>query len=348
MSIDPEMAKALIYDHHDDKGAFEDVELQKMNGKKSPLEVITAIVTSSTTVSPNPKDRKGLSRGGYTRRKKGCPCWCKCIGWTVLVFLLLFIFVLGCAYAWLNGFLKEAVAEFTIETSTPKKFDIVEMSDLELKVVEERVMLFVDELAGGTNTDYSPLVLTQDEINGFIGHCDYLRGNMMVSFHDNLIEEEYSLPMDVLGYDDRYFVAKDYLKLVNSNSNNIDSEQGQDRIVSTNKSNKHTIEMKLTTAATHEDWFHGPLLFAKLQYLMNKNKDDRGENVLSLFLEKGSFFGENAPQEFIDQHYNLLESLYINSDDEDVEQIRNVISGIESVSIEEGRIIVNARHKGNK
>mmetsp|Transcript_59624 Transcript_59624/g.66719 ORF Transcript_59624/g.66719 Transcript_59624/m.66719 type:complete len:365 (-) Transcript_59624:451-1545(-) len=364
MSNDLELVKPLIdddVDDDDDERTFEDIELQKSSNEKSKSQLVIAtaiLASSSTTVSPNPnpnpKYRKGFSHGSHNGRKNGCPCWCKCIGFTVLAVSLLFLFVLGCASVWLNGFVKEAVEQLTVETPSPQKFDIIEMSDLERKVVTERVMLFVDELAIGTNTDYSPLVLTQDEINGFIGHSDYLRGNMMISFHDNLIEEEYSLPMDVLGYTDRYFVATDYLKLVDSSSSSGKNESehghGNDQsIVSTFNRNKDTIEMKMTTAATHEDWFNGPLFFGQIHYLMTTNKkDDPGETVLSLFLEKGSLFGQNVPQKFVDEHQNLLEYLYDNADDTDLQYIRNVISGIESVSIEEGRIIVNARHNSNK
>mmetsp|Transcript_38214 Transcript_38214/g.43119 ORF Transcript_38214/g.43119 Transcript_38214/m.43119 type:complete len:161 (-) Transcript_38214:175-657(-) len=160
--------------------------------------------------------------------------------------------------------------------------------------------------------------------------------------------------MDVLGYTDRYFVATDYLKLVDSSSSSGKNESehghGNDQsIVSTFNRNKDTIEMKMTTAATHEDWFNGPLFFGQIHYLMTTNKkDDPGETVLSLFLEKGSLFGQNVPQKFVDEHQNLLEYLYDNADDTDLQYIRNVISGIESVSIEEGRIIVNARHNSNK
>merc|ERR1712238_641211 len=158
-------------------------------------------------------------------------------------------------------------------------------------------MLFVEQLSAPkttTTTNGEPralindLILTQDEINGFIGHSDYLRGNMMVSFHDNLIEEEYSLPMDVLGYDGRYLVGNDYVKLGTEELNN----------------NKNTIEMKMTTAATHED--------------------------------------------FIDEHQNLLDTLYHPTDhyhaDHDDEAIRNVIANTKSVSIEEGKIVVKARN----
>jgi len=368
MSNDLELVKPLIdddVDDDDDERAFEDIELQKSSNEKSksPLIIATAILaSSSTTVAPNPtptpKYRKGFSHSSHNGRTNGCPCWCKCIGVTMLIFSLLGVFLLGCTAVWLNGFVKEAVAQFTIETPSPQKFVIIEMSDVERKAITERVRLFVEAVAAvgktTTHTDPppvhpSPLVLTQDEINGWIGHSDYLRGNMMISFHDNLIEEEYSLPMDVLGYTDRYFVATDYLKLVDSSSSSSnDRKQGHDHIISNKNSNKDTIEMKMTTAATHEDWFNGPLFFGQIQYLMTTKKDDPGETILSLILEKGSLFGQNVPQKFVDEHQNLLEYLYDNADDTDLQYIRNVISGIASVSIEEGRIIVNARHNSNK
>jgi len=342
----------------DDDDVLEDIELQKKNhNKKSPMLIATAIEVS------DPK--KGLTSRRKAGRKGGsssCPCWCKCIGWTMLVFTLLSFFIVGCAFVWLNGLLKEAVEQFTIESPLPK-FDIIEMSDLEQNIVKDRVMLFVEQLVEPkTTTNGEPralindLVLTQDEINGFIGHSDYLRGNMMVSFHKNLIEEEYSLPMDVLGYDGRYLVGNDYLKLGTEELNN-----------------KNTIEMEMTTAATHEDLFDGPLFFAKIQYLITNSMTDEFEGImLNLFLEKGSIFGQDAPQDFIDEHQNLLDYLYYptdhhdhhhdhrhdhhdhhdkhrdhhnhdDDDDIDVEAIRNVIANIESVSIEEGRIVVKAR-----
>jgi len=363
-----ELFKKLI----DDDDVLEDIELQKKNHHKSPMLIATAIVVS------DPK--KGLASRRKAGRKggsgSGCPCWCKCIGWTMLVFTLLSFFMVGCAYVWLNGILKEAVEQFTIESPLPK-FDIIEMSDLEQNIVKDRVMLFVEQLAAPkTTTNGEPralindLVLTQDEINGFIGHSDYLRGNMMVSFHKNIIEEEYSLPMDVLGYDGRYFVGNDYLKLGTEELNN---------------KNTNTIEMEMTTAATHEDWFDGPLFFAKIQYLITNSMTDEFEGImLGLFLEKGSIFGQDAPQDFIDEHQNLLDYFYYpldqhdhdhhhhhdhhhdnhdehhdhhdkhrdhhnhhghsdDDDDVDVEAIRNVIANIESVSIEEGRIVVKAR-----
>jgi len=331
-----ELLKKLI---DDDDDVLEDIELQKKNhNKKSPVLIATAIVVSDPKKGVTSRRKAGgRSKGGSS---SSCPCWCKCIGWTMLVFTLLSFFIVGCAFVWLNGMLKEAVEQFTIESPLPK-FEIIDMSDLEQNIVKDRVMLFVEQLSAPkttTTTNGEPralindLVLTQDEINGFIGHSDYLRGNMMVSFHNNLIEEEYSLPMDVLGYDGRYLVGNDYVKL------------GTDEELN----NKNTIEMKMTTAATHEDWFDGPLFFAKIQYLITNSMTDEFEGImLKLFLEKGSIFGQDAPQDFIDEHQNLLDSLYHPTDhyhdDHDDEAIRNVIANIKSVSIEEGKIVVQAR-----
>merc|ERR1711865_402601 len=197
----------------------------------------------------------------------GCPCWCKCIGITMLMFSLLAI--MGMYFAFTR--LKYVVEELTVETDSPQKFPIVDMSEPELANVIDRVNSFVDG-------DTEDLVLYQDEINGFIGHSDYLRGNFMITLHEDRVVEEYSLPMDVLGFDGRYFVGRDYLAL----------DEG-----------KNIVEIKMETKASHEEWFDGPLFFVQLQYLITKIKDDKGQNMLALFLEKGSFFGQSIPQEVI-------------------------------------------------
>jgi len=245
--------------------------------------------------------------------------------------------LVGCGYVYLNLFLKEMVEEFTIESSVPPaKYDVVDMSELERNIVVDRVKSFVEELAeDGSVSENSQLVLTQDEINGFLDHSDYLRGNMMISFHENIIEEEYSLPMDVLGYNDRYFVGKEYVKVDGSAADGKNDDPNG------------TVELKWTTAATHEDWFDGPLMFAQLHYLITNNDNEDGmQKVMSMFLDSGTFFGQNVSQELIDERYDLLESLYAaDCKDKNVEYIRNVISGVESVSIEEGRIVVKAKTK---
>jgi hypothetical protein len=55
----------------------------------------------------------------------------------------------------------------------------------------------------------------------------------------------------------------------------------------------------------------------------------------------GSFFGNAIPDDFIDQHMNLLEGAY--ADPDSGKDIRAVINGIESVEVQEGQIVIKPR-----
>ena len=300
MSNDPELLKKLI-----DDDELEDVELQK---QRSPLIVKGISIDTSSR-----KNKKPVRRGNFR-------CCCKCMVITIAIFILLVVLALGYAYSKLNNF----VEDFTIETDSPQKFPIVEMSETKLEKIKDRVQEFIAEVDHGKK-EIEDLVLTQDEINGFAGHSDFLRGNYMITFHKDRIVEEFSLPMDILGYNDRYFVGNDYFAL---------KSDGQ----------KNLLEMKLETEATHEDLFDGPLYFMQLQYLMTKNKEDEGENLLQMFVERGTFFGQDVPEDYIDQHENVMDFLY---DLGDYDENLYMISGIESVSIEEGKVVVKARQNEN-
>lgn len=300
MSNDQELLKKLI-----DDDELEDIEIQK---GRSPM-IVKGIAIDTTTSSSKKK----------TPIRNGFLCCCKCIGITMIFFTLLGVLAAGYAFSYFN----KVVEHFTIETDSPQKFPIVELSEAELEKIIDRVGNFIDDVVD-EEEHIRDLILTQDEINAFIGHSDFLRGNLMVTIHKDRIVEDYSIPMDILGYNDRYFVGNDHVAL---------KSDGQ----------KDILEMQMETEAAHEDWFDGPLYFMQLQYLIKKSKEDEGKNMLELYLEKGTFFGQDATQEGIDQHYNLLQGLY-DADDDDVEHIVDVISGIESVSIEEGKVVVKARH----
>lgn len=297
MSNNPALLKKLL-----DDDELEQIELQK--GESPVIVKGIAIDTAGTSY-------KKKSRGSWA-----C-CCCKCIGVTMMLFTLLGIFVVGYAYS----FLTKVVEDFTIETDSPKKFPVVLLPDDELEKIMIRVDNFVDHILDEENVE--DLVITQDEINAFIGHSDFLQGNLMVTLHKDRMMEEFSIPVDILGFENRYFVGDKYLAL---------KHDGQ----------KDIVEVEMETEATHEDWFDGPLYFLQLQYLITKNKEDEGKNMLELYLEKGSFFGQVVPQEIIDQRENLLKELY-DEDDEDLEEMLDVISGIESVSIEEGKVVFKAR-----
>jgi hypothetical protein len=222
--------------------------------------------------------------------------------------------------------MKDVVEHLTVvEPHDP--FPIVDMSDAELDVVKDRVKLFVDQLRVAAEAPSEDLVVTQDEINGFIGHSDYLRGNMHVVLEEGKITEQYSLPVDMLpGGKGRYYVGEDYMKFLE-----VDGEP--------------RVEFEMETAAKHLDWFKGPLIFAQLQYLVNTNGDHHhhhGLHLLELYIKKGSWFGKDVPQDFIDEHVNLLEDFDEDPNNFDALQI---MDGIESVSIEKGKIIIHPRNR---
>lgn len=300
MSNDPELLKKLI-----DDDELENIELQK---ETSPSIVKgIAIDTSSSSKKKNPI-------------RRGLLCCCKCMGITMFLFLLLGVGIVAYAFSYLDVI----VEHFTIETDSPQKFPIVYKSEEELQKIIDRVQDFIEDIHDEAE-DINDLVVTQDEINAFIGHSDFLRGNFMVTLHEDRYIEEFSIPMNILGYSDRYLVGNEYLALKSDGK-------------------KDLVEMKFETEANHEDWFDGPLYFMQLQYLITKSKEDEGKNMLELYLEKGSSFGQAFPQEVIDQHENLLQDLYDEDGDEDVDMIRDIISAIESVSIKEGKVVVKARH----
>ena len=366
---DDELRKKLLSDVHDDDDVNvnrlggddeeeEDLEEQKKKLILKKKKKTTAAYASTTKIRPIVVTKTTAATTTTV------PCWCRCIGITVLIVMTLTLMVSGITYL----YVKDVVQHLTV-TTPHAAFPVVEMTDAELRVVKDRVTLFVDELfaragvddpldsssddssdsdssdssdSSSSSSDSSdssdsgghrhlsssstfkqndaplePLVITQDEINGFLGHSDYLRGNMMVTLADNVIHEEYSLPTWMLpGGSGRYFVGEDHL-VVNPE--------------------KDEIQVKMTTAAQHHDWFDGPLLMAQLHYLVVKpRKNDNKEDVmLQLFLEQGSFFGQDAPQDFIDRHQNLLEDVY---GDAGCDHARAILSGIERVSIETGKI----------
>jgi len=247
MTEDPQLLKKLI-----DDDEIEDIEFQKGG--------YPAVVKGRPIKTPSSKKK--------TNSRKGYPCWCKCIGFTMLTFS--FFVILAMAYGY--KVLTEVVEELTIETDTPRKFPVVTMSERKLDAVANRVEDFFENIIDG-KADTPDLELSQDEINGFIGHSDYLRGNLMYTLHQDQIVEEFSLPMDVLGFDGRYFAGYSFDTLKS------EGEDGYDK--------KNIVEMKMMTEAKHEDWFDGPLMFMQLQYLVTKNKEDEGQKNVRAVLREG-------------------------------------------------------------
>lgn len=244
---------------------------------------------------PLKKAKTASSSGGRGRSGSCLSCCCRCMLITILLIFTMMTVVTILAYGWIS----KVVHDFTVTTPLPY-LPVVDMSDEDVLALQERMTRFSED------DNKEDLIITQDEMNGLICRCETLRGNAFVALEEGLIYEKYSIPTDMLpGGEGRFFVAHDYVKMYNGDH----------------------IEMNMETAATHHDWFDGPLLFAQLQYMVNE------KDMLELFLEKGSFFGKEATQDFIDQRVNLLDGT----------DAAYAHSAIESVSIHPGKIIVHPR-----
>jgi hypothetical protein len=79
MNGDPQLLKPLL---DDDK--IEDIELQK--------GLHPAAVTGPNIVVKTPSSKM------KTKSCKGCPCWCKCIGFTILTFIFFGVLATACHY----------------------------------------------------------------------------------------------------------------------------------------------------------------------------------------------------------------------------------------------------------
>mmetsp|Transcript_132512 Transcript_132512/g.187078 ORF Transcript_132512/g.187078 Transcript_132512/m.187078 type:complete len:324 (-) Transcript_132512:104-1075(-) len=315
---DPELRKKLLED--DD----EDVENQELLKTTSAVADVGATNSSGYWFSTLLGGAAGLiflgpigmvlgAVLGFLLGRPGCVCCCKFF----LVCLVIFAAIVAIACYAAYGFVEDAVEDFTV-TTPHAKFPTVDMTDHELELVKYRVNVFVDSILA-EKPPKEPLVITQDEINGLICHLDYFRGNYMVTLNQGKIKEEYSLPMDSFpGGDGRYFVGSDYVTIDEGNN---------------------TVEVEMETAATHEDWFVGPIVFGQLEYLVSFDKESE-KAMLEMFLKKGSIFGQEASKSFIDMHQNLLQAFY---EDDNNKEARTVLEGIDRVSIQDGKIVVEPR-----
>jgi hypothetical protein len=254
----------------------------------------------------DPKDEVLLEVKPVRRsNKRGCCCLKVCL----IIFAVLFgIFMIPVACMYFHG--RQLVRKVTV--TTPKDLPVVDISQAKLDQVKDRAMLFVDTIRAG-DVPEEDLVVTAEEINGFFGHSDFLRGNMYSSLDGGEIQTQFSLPTDFLpGGTGRYFVGKEVI--------DIDRQA-------------HKVTYDLDVAASPES----PLVLAVFKYAMDNNFDS---GHLDVYLQSLKFSGEDKAERFIAKHYNLLEDFYNDPDNADVAQ---VAVQIESITIENNSIVVKPR-----
>ncbi|KAG7339147.1 hypothetical protein IV203_020090 [Nitzschia inconspicua] len=130
---------------------LDDLELQK--------KLLDNEVATDVTIIRDTSAAKGFSLRS---------CLMKTLCWILVVFFVLTALIAGAMFFWTRN----VVQHLTVTES--QTFPIVDMSDTEIDYLGSRVKIFMDQLLL-QKVPQEDLVVTQDEINGLLGHSDYLR-----------------------------------------------------------------------------------------------------------------------------------------------------------------------------
>uniref|UniRef100_A0A7S3P3G1 Uncharacterized protein n=1 Tax=Amphora coffeiformis TaxID=265554 RepID=A0A7S3P3G1_9STRA len=255
--------------------------------------------------------------------KKRRISWPKCLCMTFLVILATFFLITAaiatCTYMWT----KHQVQRFT--TETPVHYPIHSLPEAELDIVKDRAKLFYDTIKAG-ETPEMDLEISEEEINAFIAHSDFLRGNAYVQLEDNKFHADMSLPAKGLpGGKGRFFVASGALSFAEA------------------VTDKTLVTTELETLYKIEGLDYPKLLLG--EFLAYVSSD--GKNTLNL--QSGQFYNWVAPDDYIQKKENLLDHMCDDEDydnDKDCQELSIVLDGIEGVSITDKNIVFRARRDG--
>ncbi|KAL7577056.1 hypothetical protein ACA910_006797 [Epithemia clementina (nom. ined.)] len=286
------------------------------------------------------------------RKPKSCCFWfCLVLLGLIGLFVLLFTITATGGYFWI----RHQVKRFTV--TTPLDLPIHYLPQAELDVVKDRSKLFVDIIRAG-GVPEKDLTVTADELNGFIAHSDFMRGNAFVTIDENdFMKADFSIPMHGLpGGEGRYFVASGSVDVSYENDDDDEPYENNGVMVTT----------KFDTLSPIKD-LNGPLFLANLlMYWDEPSTNPNYAHELVINLKGGQFMGNVAPEDFIAKKKNLVEDIYDDDhhhhhhdhhhhhhhhhdddddDDEDCDPAA-FLDGIESVSIQNGAITIHARRDG--
>lgn len=262
----------------------------------------------------------------YPVKKKNKECKCKKrikkflkLALKVLFVGFLLVSAIGsvAGYRWYK-FVSREVQRFTV--TEPVSFPVHQVPTSELEALKDSAKLLWDSIQAGVVVPDSikDLVVTARVANGFIAASDFLRTNALAEMKNNELKMSVSIPTDgVPGGKGRFFNA--YQTITWSPETN--------RLV-----------VKMDAADLNGQAPIGQLVDAEFE--LTTMEDGK---TLNLQVLKGKAFDHKIPQDFIDEHYNLLQDLY-NCDchDEDCKQARKVLEALAGVSLEDGQVVIHA------
>ena len=267
-------------------------------------------------------DSSETSGSSIPKKRTMMPTWLRRGLYVMGVMTGIFLLLASISCTWGYYWTKRQVERFTVTERLDLPVHM--LPDSELEVIKDRAKLFWDELKA-EKTPESDLVMTADEINGFIAHSDYLRGNAFVNVSENKVYMDLSLPAHPLpGGKGRYLVGSGYVDMALADSDK----------------NGHTLVTTEIDTLTPVKDIDGPLLFGQFaSYWRDDEDDDNAELVVNIL--KGKFLQWIVPQDYIDKKENLMD--YVFEDDHDCEhreEWMRVMHGIQGITVENDQITI--------
>lgn len=262
-----------------------------------------------------------------------CRCLCKTLVVLVCLFLVTFIVVSTATYIWM----RHQVKRVTIpgEKGMPQPpLPVAPIPDAELEVIKDQAKLFWDELRADLEPSQD-LTITQDQMNGLIASCDYLRGHAFVEITEGEWRTDLVLPADKLpGGRGRYFMGNTHAK------------------ISSDDNDGAHIETEITPKYQIRGLDYATLLSGKyLAYFATDPATSKTVPIMNV--EYGQFLNWVAPQDWIDRHENILDCNNVDKDDDDFDrkdcrELMAVLGRLESISFHDEKIVFKARRSGGQ
>jgi hypothetical protein len=269
-------------------------------------------------VKPQGKVVSSASRPVYKphqqqKRQHRCcsPCCMILATLAIVIVVLPFVFVtIGAVVGYF--FVAGQVKALTV--TEPRPFPILEYPEAELQLAQDRIELFLDDLKAGRVPTPDHLVITADEVNGWIATLDGFRGNALVLVEENklTIDTSFPLPSYIPGGKGRYFVSS----------------------IVANVTGDDTLAVQVDAPI---DMFHGTFLSGLLQFSMD---DEDNHHVITLLSGK-AFDTEPNEMFFADNNNRLVldgDDVANGSDD-----FIRTMDRIETIKLETGQIVIQAR-----
>lgn len=287
--------------------------MEQENDSKIPLleDIETAVPTDIYPVKPVKQDKqcKWKKCGKKCNKKKAKFILKKILKVTLLVFLAFSLFATIKGIQFYRFFSKE-IKNWTV--TEPHPLPIIDVPEEELEMIKSRAKLFYDTVQAGKLP--SDFIIAATDLNGFAASSDFLRGNAFAQIAENEVKIDVSLPTHHLpGGKGRYFVGTETItwdpetSIINLKMEPLDE----------NIETIFDIQLKLSKLEDGQTW--------------------------NLEVVSGKALHWTVPQDFIDEHVNLLEDLFhCDCHEEECMRTRNFIESLTGIELEKDQVVIHA------